>query len=752
MDSQSYEAFLAKKQWVSPSTGIDKIPVMHESMFEFQKDVTRWALRRGRACLFEECGLGKTFQQLEWARHIPGAVLILAPLAVGGQTVEEGRRFGIDCCVSRDGKPTGKITVTNYERLHLFDPSEYNGVVLDESSILKSYSGHYRTQLIEEFAQTKFKLCCTATPAPNDIMELANHAEFMGLMKRQEFLATWFVHDGGDTSKWRLKRHAESAFFEWMATWAVVMRSPCDLGYDERGFDLPALNIQEHYIETGVAQDGQLFALPAQTLTEQRRARRDTLAVRVEKAANIVSESSGPWVVWCELNDESRAATLAINGAVEISGSDSMESKEEKLLAFSDGDIQIIVTKPKIAAHGMNWQHCNQQCFVGMSHSFEQTYQAMRRSWRFGQKKQVDVHVIVTDVESEVVKNVERKRLTHEKVGKRMVAVMKNKSLEEIRGVEREQTEYVTSVESGDGWTIRNGDSVEELGHVEDETIGLSVFSPPFSSLYTYSASDRDMGNCKDYEMFMSHFHFVIDELSRVTIPGRNCCVHCMDLPISKEKEGFIGVRDFPGIIVRAFEDRGWIYHSRVTIWKDPVTQMQRTKAIGLLHKQIKKDSVISRMGLADYVVTFRKRGENPEPIAHSKENFPVAQWQKWASPVWMDINPSDTLQRESAREAEDERHIAPLQLEVIRRCVRLWSNPGDVVLSPFAGIGSEGVVAVQEDRQFYGIELKASYFRQAVANLKTAWKQGTLSDRRPLTAEGDAEQVDLFNLDEERG
>ncbi len=273
----------------------------------------------------------------------------------------------------------------------------------------------------------------------------------------------------------------------------------------------------------------------------------------------------------------------------------------------------------------------------------------------------------------------------------------------------------------GDGWSLVQGDSCEVLAGLPANSVHYSIFSPPFASLYTYSASPRDLGNCATHEEFWEHYHFIAHQLHRALMPGRLVSAHCMDLPTSKAKDGFIGLTDFRGDLIRAMRAVGFIYHSSVCIWKDPVTAMQRTKALGLLHKQLKKDSAMSRQGIPDYVVTFRKPGENPERVTHTDQSFPVTLWQEYASPVWMDINPSDTLQRESAREEEDERHIAPLQLEVIRRCVRLWTNPGDTVLSPFAGIGSEGYVALQEKRRFVGVELKRSYFEQAARNLAAA-------------------------------
>jgi DNA modification methylase len=273
----------------------------------------------------------------------------------------------------------------------------------------------------------------------------------------------------------------------------------------------------------------------------------------------------------------------------------------------------------------------------------------------------------------------------------------------------------------GENYALYHGDCVDVVGGLPDNSVGFSVFSPPFASLYTYSASPRDMGNVANHGEFFEQHAFLVRELYRVLKPGRLASIHCMLLPTSKARDGIIGLTDFRGQLIRQFQEAGFAFHSEVVIWKDPVTAMQRTKALGLLHKQIKKDSCMSRQGIPDYLVTMRKPGDNPEPVTHTNDDFPVTMWQRYASPVWMDIDPSDTLQFRSAREDEDERHICPLQLEVIRRALKMWSNPGDVVLSPFAGIGSEGYVALQEGRKFIGAELKASYFRQAAANLKSA-------------------------------
>ena len=612
------------------------------------------------------------------------------------------------------------INVTNYEMLHAFDPSAFCGVVLDESSILKSYSSKTRNMIIGSFAATPYKLACTATPSPNDHMELGNHAEFLGAMDRTEMLAMFFVHDGGDTSKWRLKGHAASAFWDFVASWAVMLRSPRDMGYEMDGFDLPGLDELIHVVDSGIVQDGRLLAVEAQTMLEQQRARKATVEKRVSMAASLVNSSVKPWIVWCDRNDESEQLARSIPDAVEVRGSDSPEWKEEAMLGFSDGKYRVIVTKPSICGFGMNWQHCADMCFVGLSHSYEQYYQAVRRCHRFGQTQEVSVHIVTSDVEQAVVRNVMRKKEDASAMEKEMIA-RASRIGGDTASTAREESPYVEDTVCDDGYTLMLGDCVERIKEVPDGSVGFSVFSPPFASLYTYSNSDRDMGNCKTDDEFMEHFGFLVDELYRVTMPGRLVSFHCMNLPTTKERDGFIGIRDFRGDMIRAFQEAGFIYHSEVTVWKDPVTAMQRTKALGLLNKQKNKDSAMSRQGIPDYLVTMRKPGENPEPIEHTNEEFPVGVWQRYASPVWMDVNPSDTLQRASARENGDERHICPLQLGVINRAIDWWSKPGDTVLSPFMGIGSEGYCSVLKGRKFVGIELKASYFECAKNNIAEA-------------------------------
>lgn len=728
----NYQEFLQSKAIVHQSEGIEpKEP--HEMLFQFQRDIVKWALRRGRACLFEDCGLGKTFQSIEWAKQVPGDVLIVAPLNVAHQTIAEAARLGSSVRFCRDTSQfEAGISITNYEMLDRVDVERFSGVVLDESSILKNFDGKTRNLIIEKFARTPFKLACTATPSPNDHMELGNHAEFVGAMTRTEMLSMFFVHDGGETSKWRLKGHAEKDFWKWVCSWAVMLRKPSDLGYEDGDFNLPPLYMHGHVVKTEKPMEGYLLPMPASSLTERRTARRDSLAERVDMAVKLARSNDEQWVFWCNLNSES-AAIASMIGAEEIRGDTSMEDRDRICAGFLSGTIRHVVTKPSIWGFGLNLQNCCHTACVGISDSYEELYQLLRRFWRFGQKRPVEAHIIISDMEGAVLANIKRKEADASRMAEEMVKNMHSINEAEIKGTKRTRDTFKTSAQKGNGWEVHLGDCVEVISALPEDSVHFSVFSPPFASLYTYSALERDMGNSKDDAEFAAHFQFLIRELYRVLMPGRMASFHCMNLPTSKMHHGVIGMRDFRGELIRAFQSEGFIFHSEVCIWKDPVTAMQRTKAIGLLHKQVIKDSCMSRQGIPDYLCTVRKPGENPEPVCgeldrwigddsfRSTGRLSIDLWQRYASPVWMDINPSRTLQKNSAREEKDERHICPLQLDVIERAIELWSNPGDLVLSPFAGIGSEGHVAIQRGRRFIGVELKESYWKQAVANCKVA-------------------------------
>lgn len=691
-------------------------------LFDFQKYCVIKALEIGKFALFEDCGLGKTIQQLEWcekvSNHTNNPVLILAPLGVVPQTISEGVKFGykveeIGLTVFDQDLPKG-IYITNYENLDNIDTDLFGGVVLDESSILKNFDGKTKQKLIDDFRNTPYKLACTATPSPNDTMELCNHAEFLDVMNRNEMLAMYFVHDGGSTSSWRIKGHAQTAFWDFVSTWAVMLTNPSDIGFDGSKYILPELNIEEVYIETKKRDNGALFNDMAVSATTFHKELTETRDERMGKVAELVNSSDEKFIVWIGHDDEGKILRELIPESIEVKGSDTKGYKKEKLLGFAKGEFRVLITKLKIAQFGLNYQNCHNQIFASLDFSFESTYQGIRRSWRFGQTDKVNIYLIVTDTMQNVRKSIIEKQKAFETMQKAMSDAT-NRNIKHL--IKLTKMEVEKSYKS-DLCDIRLGDCVQLIADVPDESVGFSIFSPPFAELYTYSDKLEDMGNSKDYKEFFFAFRFLVKELYRVLWSGRNVAVHCMDLPIQKGKEGFIGLRDFSGMILEAFTEAGFIYHSRVTIWKNPVTEMQRTKALGLLHKQVKKDSSMSRVGIPDYLMVFRKDGEHNHPV---KCGIDVDTWQKYASPVWMDIDYSNTLNAVAGRDGSDEKHICPLQLDTIKRAVTLWSNDGDIVLTPFLGIGSEVYQSILLGRKGVGFELKDSYFNEAIKNCKSA-------------------------------
>lgn len=442
----TYETFLdAKREKVAPVGFAVGDDAMNPSLFDWQRRIVQWALKRGRAALFEDCGLGKTAQQLEWARHVAAhtgrAVLILAPLAVSDQTIREGAKFGIAvkrCNSAADIDPTG-INVTNYERLDRFKAAPFAGIVLDESSILKAYAGKIRKQ-ITDFAKTiEYRLCCTATPAPNDIMELCNHAEFLDIMGGKEILALFFRQDGNTTHKWRLKGHARQAFWMWMAEWSIALRKPSDINYSDEGYSLPPLNMHQQTVMNSV-HDGFLFAMEARTLAERRESRKNSIAERVDRVAKLCNESAEQWLVWCDLNAEGDAITDAIPGAVQVKGADAPDFKEQTLNDFATGKLRVLVSKPSIAGFGMNFQSCHNMAFVGLSDSYEMLYQAIRRCWRFGQTRSVECHVVCADSDGAVIENIKRKDAQATEMFAEVVKAMNG--LGEVAQSRRNEMEY----------------------------------------------------------------------------------------------------------------------------------------------------------------------------------------------------------------------------------------------------------------------------------------------------------------------
>jgi len=443
-----YQEFLKSKQFLPQNYGLH-IPreALHNILFEFQRDLVFWALKKGKAAIFAGTGLGKTLMQCEWARFIPGTVLILAPLAVSKQTINEAKKIGlnINLCESQTDIVSLGINITNYEKLHKFNAKKFEGIVLDESSILKSMNGKTRNQLIEIFADTPYRLACTATPAPNDFMELGNHCQFLGIMKYSEMLATFFVHDGGDTSKWRVKKHAQDKFWEWIAGWGAVVSKPSDLGYEDRKFELPELKVHQHIIKTDTFTKGRFFVMEAKTLQEQRDVKRATIHERVSKCAELVNTTNETFLIWCTLNAESELLKKSIPNAVEVKGSDSDGHKEKAMLDFANGKIRVLISKPSICGFGMNFQICHNMVFVGISHSFEQYYQAIRRCWRFGQTNPTNIHIITSELEGAVKANLERKEKDAEQMMKKMVEYTKELTRQNINATGRQIDTYLAN-------------------------------------------------------------------------------------------------------------------------------------------------------------------------------------------------------------------------------------------------------------------------------------------------------------------
>lgn len=444
-----YIEFLKGKEITTGPSGFDlDRQVLPPNLYEYQSDLVEWAVRRGKAALFTMTGTGKTPMQSSWGQAVSdydgkGAVLMLAPLAVSKQTIKQmGEKFNINIRPCRSSADLGPgLNITNYEMLHHFSPDGLTGIVLDESSILKAFDGKTRKMITDFSRHIPFRLACTATPAPNDYMELGTHAEFLGVMSYTEMLATFFVHDGGDTSKWRLKGHAEDKFYEWLASWGVFLSRPSDLGYSDDGFNLPPLHTKQHVVESG-ATDGMLFACAAQTLQERQAARRESLPRRCELAADIVKKGDKPFMLWCDLNAESETLKSLIPGAVEVKGSDSPEHKEWAMLAFAEGQIDCLVSKPSICGFGMNWQVCHETAFVGLSDSFESVFQATKRFHRHGQQHPVTRHLIISEAEGAVIQNVLRKEKDFLNLIDNMVQHTKSVTMNNIKSLHRMRDRY----------------------------------------------------------------------------------------------------------------------------------------------------------------------------------------------------------------------------------------------------------------------------------------------------------------------
>lgn len=725
-----YLEFIESKKKVIKESGFNvQLSDLNNKLFDFQKYCVQLALKKGKFALFEECGLGKTFQQIEWAyqvaKYTNKPVLILCPLAVAGQTIQEGLKLGYNIVkLPSQNISTDNIYIANYEQLNNINISIFSGVVLDESSILKNYSGATKQLILDLFVNTPYKLCCSATPSPNDELEIGNHAEFLNVCTIQDMRAIYFTTDKDiiDGNKYRLKKHSQKDFYKWISSWAIMISLPSDLGFKADNYILPSLNFKEYKLITDKRDNGKLFNDETISATDFNKELKTTMIQRMDKVINLVNKSKENFIIWIKHNEEGEYLKKYLKDAIEVSGSDKTEIKEKNLLGFANNEFRVLITKTKIAQFGLNFQNCNNQIFASLDFSFEGIYQAIRRSYRFGQKNEVNIHLITTDTMKNVINSIKDKEDKFKTMQNQMKeAILTNIEKNEIL---ENKNEKIT-----ENYKLYLGDCVEEIKKLDDQSIDYSFFSPPFGALYVFSDNPKDMSNVQNNDEFLKHFEYLVKELFRVIKPGRLVSIHMMQSTTLLGRDGFYSIVDFRGDLIRLFQKNGFYFHAENMIRKDPKTAAIRTKNRQLMHGTTKKDSSIVRPGLADYILTFKVPGENKEPIVN---NIPFDLWCKIAEPVWLNINESDTLEYREAKGNNDERHITPTQLQPIEWCYLMWSNPNDTVLSPFMGIGSEGYQALKMNRKFIGFELKESYFNLACRNMDRAInenKQLTLLD-----------------------
>ena len=722
----NYSEFLETKKKHHKLSGFDvKEADLNQNLFDFQKYIIVNALKSGKYAIFADCGLGKTIMQLEWANQVTlktnMPVLILCPLAVSGQTIKEGVKFGIKVQkLKSDVFGTG-IYITNYEQLENVNCEQFSGIVLDESSILKNFTGHYKNLIIDQFAYTPYKLACTATPSPNDLNEIGNHSEFLNILDAQDMRSKWFVRDEG-MNNYRLKGHAKKDFYGWISSWACMLTKPSDLGFEVTGekFKLPKLEYIEHEIVTKLKDgNGRLFNEGHVNATNFNAELRNSKEFRLQKVVEICQNTKGQIIIWTKQNEEGEWLKKHLEDCKEVKGSDTIQYKESTLLGFANNEFRILITKAKIAQFGMNFQNCHNQIFPSLDFSFESFYQQVRRSYKFSQKHSVNIHLIKTDTMENIKTTINKKEKQFLEMQQEMNKNINSEKYGLINEYERKEVKLQDAL-------LIKGDSCIEIKTIPDNSVDLIIFSPPFSSLFTYSNYIHDMGNNDNHDEFFKQYSYLLKDLYRILKPGRLMCCHTKDLGVYKNSSGYTGMYDFTGEHTKAVLNEEFKLHSKVTIWCDPVLEMQRTKTQRLLYKTATSDSSKTGIGMAEYITIFKKWDGSDEtqwePIKNlTKQNFPLDVWQRWASPVWMDIKRVDVLNGKEGTDMGDEKHIAPLQLEVINRLVNLWSNEGEVVFTPFLGIGSEAYVSVKNNRKAIGIELKDSYFDTAVSNVRNA-------------------------------
>jgi superfamily II DNA or RNA helicase len=754
----SYEDFLRAKttpgvsydgdwaivpEWERPADNIAEIDQRAPHLHDYQRFATAFAAARKRAALFLECGLGKTSCALAWVEQMRGGgpAVICAPLAALHEFEREREKFfpSMTIRIVRGpmvdewfDAPMGVALMTHHAFLEHRDLTGINAFVLDESSILKSGDGRIAQSLITSVRPVPNRLAMSATPAPNDPTEYASHAHWLGYVRSDaEFTARFFIRDG---KFWRPKGHAHTSLPEYLSRFCLWMRDPSVYGMPCSA--LPDTDYAYRVravadVDGGVKRD--LLGTPVEMTMSDRSRLRRSLYDDDDRLEAIVNEARGvASIIWATRNDHADAIEHACKVAgirvAQISGATKDEDRVHAVRAFQAGDIDCIVSKPKVIGHGVNLQRADRIIWAAYDESYEAHHQAIRRAHRQGRVGQLDVVMLATQSEWPVLETIKTKREEWDTTAARHEAMFAASLRPELEAFSRGEMTQMSADNQDrlppvktDHYTIHNDDCIAQLARMAPASIDLAVFSPPFAALFTYSSQREDMGNCSEHvdAEFAIHFSHFAERLLAVMKPGRVCALHLQQLVAFQARHGRKGLRDFRGMVISRMEDAGWIYYGEFVIPKNPQAAAIRTKSSRLQFTQFRRDSLESSPALNDYVLQFRRPGKQDVPVVNNVSND---EWINWASGVWSDIRETDVLEGwQAGRADEDEKHICPLQLEVIRRCVRLWSNPGEVVLSPFGGIGSEGYVSVKMGRRFVGSELKPSYYGQACRNLAQA-------------------------------
>lgn len=759
-------------------------------LFDYQRFITGLAFDRQRFAIFADCGLGKTAMALAWIRmvqqSVTGKILIVAPLSVVPQWLaEEAHFYGVQTIHDAHHESirewaldplAPRVAITNHDKFH--EPIDFEGtvhaVVLDESSILKNGAGATRNGLVESFRDVPFKLALSATPAPNDREEYGNHATFLGYTRsNNEFLSMFFVNreDG-----WEIKPHGLEAFYRYLAGWSVYVRSPAAYGFNDNLREMPPVEFHTHDIEWTSEQE--IFAQNAPPTDEpmKRRIYLNKLSKGFTDDVSLVPTTKTQYIadlcrgkkslVWVEYNHESDLIEKALKAAGlrvgVIAGSTDEDTRTDYVEALHEGRLDVIVSKPRILGFGLNLQFVTTQVWSGLTDSYEQFYQAVRRSHRYGAREKIDVHIVMTPHERNTYANILAKKGTFEEDSGRQegafvahhagaVAGFLGKPFTDRKDVEYENIPHETSEET---WRILRGDCVERLREIPPNSLDLAVFSPPFASLFTYSDNIADMGNCGDGQAeFALHYEFFLKGLYDALKPGHLVCCHVSQLSTLKYRDGFVGIRDFRGDVIRLFQKAGFQFFGEWAILKNPQMQAIKEKVRRLAFAQLNSDRRGSSPGFSDFILIMKKPGDAGVKLA-SDDGPTNDEWIEWAQGVWTGINESYTLNTSWAKSDDDVKHICPMNLEVIDRCVRMFSAPGDLVLDPFNGIGSTGVVSVARGRRYLGIELKPEYFLDAAKNIRAAHAAGLppINELRKAVAQRRRKSDDSFtqtNIDD---